>query len=66
VRRPGPCRCCAAAPNIDATAAWLCSPAEVTATATVTHGATTDEEAQALAAQALAQACEPQEHGRQA
>jgi hypothetical protein len=30
----------------------------------VTHGATTDEEAQALAAQALA--CEPQEHGRQA
>jgi hypothetical protein len=32
----------------------------------VTHGATTDEEAQALAAQALAVACEPQEHGGQA
>jgi hypothetical protein len=28
--------------------AWPCSPAEVTATSTVTHGATTDEEAQSL------------------
>jgi hypothetical protein len=51
-------------PDIDSTSAWPCSPSEVTATSTVTNSANTDEEAQALAEQALA--CEHQEQGRQA
>jgi len=66
LRRPGPRLRYSAAPDIDSTSAWPCSPSEVTATSTVTNSANTDEEAQALAEQALAQACEHQEHGRQA
>jgi len=57
VRRPGPRRRSSAAPDIDSTSAWPCSPSEVTATSTVTNSANPDEEAQA---------CEHQEHGRQA
>ena len=66
MRRPGPHRRSSAAPDIDSTSAWPCSPSEVTATSTVTNSANPDEEAQALAEPALAQACEHQEHGRQA